>query len=214
MKLDESLPQTDGDRAPKENELHSTDWWAKRTPEELRNIIRRGFSGGPAFEGAVAEAERRARGETSRLREEAAIEAEPKGASPDGYGPRRCHHCPRDPGCCRRVANLTELRQALGRVGYPEMSLVMVLLTIAVVRNGDRWAFLGGKWVARENLLQLKAEEQLRSKPMFLAVLRLLFRTFADCSEDVRDFRPLVAKITDEHVWSSLGIAPDRAAPV
>lgn len=64
--------------APEAGELpdpYSVAWWESRTAEELRDIINRGFAGGPQFRGAVAEAERRARDETRRLREIAAMEA-------------------------------------------------------------------------------------------------------------------------------------------
>lgn len=56
-------------------EPYSVAWWESRTPEQLRDIINRGFAGGPEFKGAVAEVERRAREETRRLRELAAAEA-------------------------------------------------------------------------------------------------------------------------------------------
>lgn len=49
----------------------SAAWWQLRTAEELRDIINRGFSGGGAFQAAVAETERRAREATKRLRESA-----------------------------------------------------------------------------------------------------------------------------------------------
>ena len=61
----------DGPREP-----FSAAWWQNRSAEELRDIIKRGFAGGEAFKGAVAEAERRGREATKRLRAEAAIEAE------------------------------------------------------------------------------------------------------------------------------------------
>ena len=53
----------------------SAAWWEARSAEELRDIIKRGFAGGEAFQGAVAEAERRAGEVTRRLREEAAGKA-------------------------------------------------------------------------------------------------------------------------------------------
>lgn len=59
-------------------EPYSAGWWQLRTAEELRDIIKRGFSGGDVFHGAVSEAERRAREETRRLREAAAAEADRK----------------------------------------------------------------------------------------------------------------------------------------
>ena len=57
------------------NEQFSAAWWEMRTAEELRDVIKRGFAGGDAFQGAVAETERRAREATSRLRQEAAAQA-------------------------------------------------------------------------------------------------------------------------------------------
>jgi outer membrane protein TolC len=75
MTLEESLAvgaaKTDADS----HEPYSVDWWESRTATQLRDIIKRGFAGGPEFPGAVAEIERRARVETSRLRELAALEA-------------------------------------------------------------------------------------------------------------------------------------------
>jgi hypothetical protein len=56
-------------------EQFSAAWWEARSPEELRDIIKRGFAGGDAFQGAVAEAERRAREATTRLRDAAAVAA-------------------------------------------------------------------------------------------------------------------------------------------
>jgi hypothetical protein len=77
MTLDEmqatAAPSAAND-APRET--FSAEWWQNRTAEELRDIIKRGFAGGEAFQGAVAEAERRGREATQRLREAAAIDAE------------------------------------------------------------------------------------------------------------------------------------------
>ena len=56
-------------------EPYSAAWWELRTAEELRDIINRGFSGGGAFQAAVAETERRAREATRRLRDSAARDA-------------------------------------------------------------------------------------------------------------------------------------------
>ena len=56
------------------DEIHSAEWWESRTPEELRAIIDLGFAGGVAFNGAIAESERRAGQEMSRLREGAIAE--------------------------------------------------------------------------------------------------------------------------------------------
>lgn len=57
-------------------EPYSAEWWQQRTAEELRDIIKRGFAGGEAFQGAVSETERRAREETRRLRDLAAVAAD------------------------------------------------------------------------------------------------------------------------------------------
>jgi hypothetical protein len=48
----------------------SAEWWALRSAEELRDIIKRGFGVGPAYDGAVVETERRAREAVQRLRED------------------------------------------------------------------------------------------------------------------------------------------------
>ena len=74
MAIEDSLAVT-GASAAEAKEPFSAAWWECRTAEELRDIIKRGFAGGQAFEDAVAEAERRARVETRRLREAAAQEA-------------------------------------------------------------------------------------------------------------------------------------------
>ena len=76
MGLDEKIAVT-GTSDPRQDasEPFSAAWWQNRTAEELRDIIKRGFAGGEAFKGAVAEAERRGREATKRLREAAAIEA-------------------------------------------------------------------------------------------------------------------------------------------
>ena len=76
MTVNETLVATGARPAANSDEQFSAAWWQRRTPEELRDIIKRGFAGGEAFQGAVSETERRAREETSRLREIAAIEAE------------------------------------------------------------------------------------------------------------------------------------------
>lgn len=76
MTLNETLAVT-GTTVPDEaTGQYSAEWWEGRTAEELRDIIKRGFSGGLAFQGAVSETERRAREETRRLRAAAAVEAE------------------------------------------------------------------------------------------------------------------------------------------
>lgn len=76
MAIDDTLPLSGSAPASSAAEPLSAEWWSQRTAEELRDIIKRGFSGGDAFEGAVAEAERRAREATKRMREAAAVEAQ------------------------------------------------------------------------------------------------------------------------------------------
>ncbi len=76
MTFDETIAAPGASIANAEREPYSAAWWHDRTAEELRDIIKRGFAGGDAFQGAVAETERRAREATKRLREAAAVEAE------------------------------------------------------------------------------------------------------------------------------------------
>jgi hypothetical protein len=52
------------------HEPFSAEWWQERTTTELRDIIKRGFGLGPAYDGAVAETERRARETLRRVRDE------------------------------------------------------------------------------------------------------------------------------------------------
>ena len=58
MAFDETLAVTITRGANDSHEPYSADWWEIRTAEELRDIIKRGFAGGEAFNGAVAETER------------------------------------------------------------------------------------------------------------------------------------------------------------
>lgn len=75
MTLEQSLVAAPPADVGDPHEPNSAAWWQHRTAEELRDIINRGFSGGQVFQDAVAEAERRARDETKRLRAIAASEA-------------------------------------------------------------------------------------------------------------------------------------------
>lgn len=74
MTLEESLAVGATKADADSHEPYSVGWWESRTPTELRDIINRGFAGGPEFPGAIAEIERRAREETRRLRDLAAAE--------------------------------------------------------------------------------------------------------------------------------------------
>src|SRR5690348_12673996 len=56
------------DAAP---EPYTAEWWQARTPNELRDIIKRGFGLGQAYDGAVLETERRAREAMRRVRDQA-----------------------------------------------------------------------------------------------------------------------------------------------
>jgi hypothetical protein len=76
MATDEIFAVLGKDSTIESQEQFSAAWWQRRSAEELRDIIKRGFAGGDAFQGAVAETERRARDVTQRLRESAAVEAE------------------------------------------------------------------------------------------------------------------------------------------
>ena len=55
--------------ALEEPELFSAEWWQVLSAEELRDIIKRGYGVGPAYDGAVAETERRAREALKLVRE-------------------------------------------------------------------------------------------------------------------------------------------------
>jgi len=69
MQIDEA--RTTNSNALESPEPYSAAWWQQRTTTELREIIKRGFSLGPAYDGAVVETERRARETMTRLRAEA-----------------------------------------------------------------------------------------------------------------------------------------------
>jgi hypothetical protein len=58
MNIEASEPPRRG--ADKSVEPFSSAWWRNRSAEELRAIMNRGLGVGAAFEGATAEAERRA----------------------------------------------------------------------------------------------------------------------------------------------------------
>lgn len=75
MTVDQTFSVVAAPDAGESCEPNSVEWWESRTPEELRDIINRGFASGQAFRGAVAETERRAREETRRLRAQAAADA-------------------------------------------------------------------------------------------------------------------------------------------
>ena len=75
MAVNETVDVAEAVRTEAAPEPNTVEWWKNLTAEELRDIIKRGFSGGETFKAAVAETERRARKETNRLRELAAAEA-------------------------------------------------------------------------------------------------------------------------------------------
>jgi hypothetical protein len=69
MDVDEAAIVQGERSAELEPELFSADWWQGRSTTELRDIIKRGFSLGAAYDGAVAETERRARDALRRIRD-------------------------------------------------------------------------------------------------------------------------------------------------
>lgn len=75
MDVNETLEARAGSAAA---EPYSAEWWQERSAKELRDIIKHGFRLGQAYDGAVAETERRARQATRRMRDEAATEARRK----------------------------------------------------------------------------------------------------------------------------------------
>jgi len=71
MNLDETINPIHAAQPLEQPPPYSAEWWENRTASELRDIIKRGFGVGQAYDGAVIETERRAREATRRLREEA-----------------------------------------------------------------------------------------------------------------------------------------------
>jgi hypothetical protein len=72
MTIDETTMPALAEEPPAEPLPLSAEWWELRSAEELRDIIKRGFGVGPAYDGAVAETERRARESVRHLREQKA----------------------------------------------------------------------------------------------------------------------------------------------
>jgi hypothetical protein len=72
MDVKETLEVRDGTAAP---EPYSAEWWQERSATELREIIKHGFRLGSAYDGAIAETERRAREATRRMRDQALTES-------------------------------------------------------------------------------------------------------------------------------------------
>jgi CHASE3 domain sensor protein len=70
------VDQTENQRTePADPEPNSAEWWQARSATELREIIKHGFRLGSAYDGAIAETERRAREATRRLRDQALAES-------------------------------------------------------------------------------------------------------------------------------------------
>ena len=72
MTVNETLIRTGFEEPEPEPPPYSAAWWELRTAQELRDMIKRGFEVGPAYDGAVVETERRARERMRELRESAA----------------------------------------------------------------------------------------------------------------------------------------------
>ena len=70
MTIDQAQAASDAHVAKEAPEPFSAEWWQERTTTELRDIIKRGFGLGAAYDGAVAETERRARETLRRVRED------------------------------------------------------------------------------------------------------------------------------------------------
>lgn len=73
MDIDETIVAEGASAAPTITEPNSAEWWQERSTTELREIIKRGFSLGPAYDGAVVETERRAREALRRIRDDNAV---------------------------------------------------------------------------------------------------------------------------------------------
>jgi len=73
MDVDEALAAKEAGASLATPEPYSAEWWHERTTTELREIIKRGFSLGAAYDGAVVETERRAREALRRVREDQSL---------------------------------------------------------------------------------------------------------------------------------------------
>ena len=71
--VNETLIRTGIEEPEAEPPPYSAAWWELRSAQELRDMIKRGFDVGTAYDGAVVETERRARQRTRELREQAAV---------------------------------------------------------------------------------------------------------------------------------------------
>lgn len=60
MSIEDAIACADVRTAECGAEPYTQSWWHERSTDELRLIMSRGFELGPAFDGAMAEAERRA----------------------------------------------------------------------------------------------------------------------------------------------------------
>jgi hypothetical protein len=72
MRVEEAENRGIGAADPKP---YSAEWWQARSATELREIIKHGFRLGSAYDGAIAETERRAREATRRVRDQALAES-------------------------------------------------------------------------------------------------------------------------------------------
>lgn len=69
MTIEQVEIRVDARPASADPEAYSAEWWQMRSPQELREIIKRGFGVGTAYDGAIAETERRARDALKKIRE-------------------------------------------------------------------------------------------------------------------------------------------------